>query len=106
MNSEAEVVVHGNVWDEADAHARQIVEKNTGGYVHPFDQPSTWRGHATIVEELRASWGFRLWGAVEGPFLLEVCRGSPGSGPESGLGWGVDRAVAWGPWRSGQTRGS
>merc|ERR1712194_804964 len=23
-----------------------------GGYVHPFDQPSTWRGHATVVQEL------------------------------------------------------
>merc|ERR1712085_120961 len=37
----AEVVVHGGVWDEADVRARQIVEEGKGGYVHPFDQPST-----------------------------------------------------------------
>jgi len=44
--------VHGGVWDEADVRARQIVEEEKGGYVHPFDQPSTWRGHATVVQEL------------------------------------------------------
>lgn len=48
----ADVIVHGDVWDEADAHARQLVEDQNGAYVHPFDQLTTWEGHATIIEEL------------------------------------------------------
>ncbi|CAK0858734.1 unnamed protein product [Prorocentrum cordatum] len=48
----AEVVVHGDVWDEADVRAQQLVEELKGSYVHPFDQPSTWEGHASLVEEL------------------------------------------------------
>jgi L-serine/L-threonine ammonia-lyase len=48
----AEVVVHGDVWDEADQEAQKIVKEKKGAYVHPFDQPSTWKGHSTIVEEL------------------------------------------------------
>lgn len=47
-----EVVVHGDVWDEADSHARDLVAEQEGAYVHPFEQASTWRGHATLVEEL------------------------------------------------------
>jgi len=48
----AEVEVHGSVWNEADTRARQIVEQQNGFYVHPFNQPSTWQGHASLVEEL------------------------------------------------------
>lgn len=48
----ADVVVHGNVWDEADTLARTIVEEQKGAYVHPFDQPSTWKGHSTCVTEM------------------------------------------------------
>lgn len=50
----AEVLVHGSVWDEADQHAREVVEEQRGAYVHPFDQESTWRGHASIVQELQS----------------------------------------------------
>ena len=47
----AEVVEAGGVWDEADAHARTLVGARAA-YVHPFDDPLVWRGHATLVEEL------------------------------------------------------
>lgn len=49
----ADVMVYGSVWDEADRKAREVVEERQGAYVHPFDQESTWRGHATMVEELQ-----------------------------------------------------
>jgi len=51
-NYGAKVLVHGDVWDEADALAKTIVAEQHGAYVHPFDQASTWSGHATLVHEL------------------------------------------------------
>lgn len=47
----AEVIVHGSVWDEADAHARQLVAQTGAAYIHPFDNPIIWEGHATLIEE-------------------------------------------------------
>lgn len=48
------VIVHGDVWDEADTYARKLVEENKdqGLYVSPFDDELLWQGHATLVEEL------------------------------------------------------
>lgn len=48
----AEVVVHGAAWDEANDKATAVAEAAGGALVHPFDQATTWRGHATLVEEL------------------------------------------------------
>ncbi|MCB9763035.1 MAG: pyridoxal-phosphate dependent enzyme [Alphaproteobacteria bacterium] len=47
----AEVHVHGRVWIEADADARGRVTA-AAAYVHPFDHPDLWDGHATLVDEL------------------------------------------------------
>lgn len=47
----AVVLVAGEVWDEADAHARSLVDADSA-YVHPFDDPLIWAGHASLVEEL------------------------------------------------------
>lgn len=47
----ADVIVHGAVWDEADAHARQIVKQTSSGYIHPFEHPAIWDGHATLIDE-------------------------------------------------------
>lgn len=47
----AEVRVHGEVWDDAHAHAQELAQE--GGFlVHPFDHPAVWRGNATLVHEL------------------------------------------------------
>ena len=46
----AEVVVHGRVWDAADAHAQSLLDEDTQ-YIHPFDHPTIWRGHSTMIEE-------------------------------------------------------
>jgi L-serine/L-threonine ammonia-lyase len=48
---QAEVIVHGTVWDEADNYARQLVEERNGAYIHPFDNPLIWEGHASLIDE-------------------------------------------------------
>lgn len=86
----AKVIVHGGVWDEADARAREIVAECRGGYVHPFDQPTTWRGHATLVEELADQ-------LPSAPDAIVTCVG--GGGLLMGILDGID-LVGW----SGKTR--
>lgn len=49
----AEVVVTGNNWDEANQAAeRELAAQPEAFMVHPFNQPSTWAGHASLVGEL------------------------------------------------------
>jgi len=48
----AETVVHGESYDEADAHARQLQEERGLTWVHPFDDPSVIAGQGTIGLEL------------------------------------------------------
>lgn len=48
----AEVVVEGDVWDEADRLARAMVERGDAAYVPPFDHPLLWEGHASLVDEI------------------------------------------------------
>jgi len=50
----AEVVVHGQSWQEAHQHALSLVDGDAA-YVHPFDDPLIWEGHASLVEEVLAS---------------------------------------------------
>ena len=47
----AELIVHGQVWNEADTLARQLVEESNAAYIHPFDNPICWQGHSSIVDE-------------------------------------------------------
>jgi len=48
----AKVIRHGATWDIADQLARELVEETQGAYIHPFDNPLVWDGHATLVHEL------------------------------------------------------
>jgi L-serine/L-threonine ammonia-lyase len=48
----ATVVVHGAVWDEAHDHALGIAREKNAVYVHPFDDPLLWEGHATLIDEV------------------------------------------------------
>jgi L-serine/L-threonine ammonia-lyase len=48
----AEVVVHGAVWDEAHAHAVALAQSLAAVYVHPFDDPLLWQGHASLIDEV------------------------------------------------------
>ena len=48
----ARLVVHGQVWDDANAHALQLATQPRTAYVPPFDHPLLWEGHASLVAEL------------------------------------------------------
>ncbi|MDC9810478.1 pyridoxal-phosphate dependent enzyme [Rhizobium binxianense] len=50
----ANVLVHGSVFDEANAHAVELARSRNATYVHPFDHPLLWDGHATLIDEVVA----------------------------------------------------
>jgi threonine dehydratase len=52
----AEVVLHGSIWDEADAKARELVERDGLTYVHPFDDLDLIAGQGTVGVELLEDW--------------------------------------------------
>jgi len=55
---EAEVIIYGATWMEANAHAQSLRDGDTA-FIHPFDDPLLWHGHATLVDEVvRAGQGF------------------------------------------------
>ncbi|HEV7318961.1 MAG TPA: pyridoxal-phosphate dependent enzyme [Ensifer sp.] len=47
----AEVIVHGSAWDEANAAALAALDAETA-FIHPFDDPLLWTGHATVIDEV------------------------------------------------------
>ena len=47
----AEVIVHGAAWDEANARALASADAETA-FIHPFDDPLLWAGHATMIDEV------------------------------------------------------
>lgn len=48
---DAEVFVHGASWQEANERALQAVDADTA-FIHPFDDPLLWSGHATMIDEV------------------------------------------------------
>ncbi|QEY11764.1 threonine ammonia-lyase, biosynthetic [Cellvibrio sp. KY-YJ-3] len=48
----AKVVLHGDSYDEASAHAKKLVEEKGLTYVHPFDDPDVIAGQGTIAMEI------------------------------------------------------
>lgn len=52
----AEVLVRGSVWDEADQHVKQMVQElgeDVACYVPPFEHPTIWEGHASMIDEIK-----------------------------------------------------
>lgn len=47
----AELIVHGASWQEANAHALERIDANAA-FIHPFDDPLIWEGHASVVDEV------------------------------------------------------
>lgn len=79
----AEVIVHGASWQEANNFARSLIG-TTDAFLHPFDDPLLWQGHATLVDEVFCS-GFR-----PDAMVLSVGGGGLLSGVVEGLhrnGW-------------------
>ena len=52
---EAQVKIHGRIWQEAHTYAVQLSEESNAVYLHPFDDPLIWTGHATLIDEVRQS---------------------------------------------------
>lgn len=48
----AEVAVQGEAWDDAHAHAVELAKHADAAYIHPFDDPIIWKGHASIIHEI------------------------------------------------------
>lgn len=48
----AEVVLHGDVYDEAAAYALELAKKEGYTFVHPFDDPAVATGQGTIAMEI------------------------------------------------------
>ena len=48
----AEVVLYGNVYDEACAHAYELAKKEGYTFIHPFDDPAVATGQGTIAMEI------------------------------------------------------
>lgn len=51
-NYGAEVVLHGDVYDEAAAYAQQLAEEHGYTFIHPFDDPAVATGQGTIAMEI------------------------------------------------------
>ena len=80
---DAEVVVHGTSWAEANALAESMVT-GRDAMLHPFDDPLLWRGHASLVDEVVGS------GEKPDAIILSVGGGGLLSGVVEGL-----RRHAW-----------
>ena len=48
----ADVVLYGDVYDEACAHAYKLAEDNGYTFIHPFDDPAVATGQGTIAMEI------------------------------------------------------
>ncbi len=47
----AQLIVHGGAWHDANALAQSMLGEDDA-FVHPFDDPLIWRGHASLVDEV------------------------------------------------------
>jgi threonine dehydratase len=52
----AEVVLHGNIWDEANEKAKELVRNEGLTYVHPFDDAQLIAGQGTLGLEIVQDW--------------------------------------------------
>jgi len=80
---QAEVIVHGTSWQEANAFAQSLVGASDA-FLHPFDDPLLWQGHATLIDEVVRS------GLKPDAIVLSVGGGGLLSGVMEGLhrnGW-------------------
>lgn len=79
----AEVVVRGASWQEANGFAHSLVGP-TDAFLHPFDDPLVWHGHATLIDEVSRA------GLKPDAVVLSVGGGGLLSGVAEGLhrnGW-------------------
>lgn len=51
---QADVIVHGSSWQEANQFAMALVTDHDA-FLHPFDNPLLWQGHASLIDEVVAA---------------------------------------------------
>ncbi|KPM58194.1 serine dehydratase [Pseudomonas putida] len=81
---DAKVVVHGSSWQEANALAQTLIGPDDA-FIHPFDDPLLWTGHASLIDEVAEA------GVKPDAVVLSVGGGGLLSGVVEGLqrnGWG------------------
>lgn len=81
---QANVIVFGESWEEADKEAKRRVEQEHLAYIPPFDHPLIWEGYTSIITECVES------GIQPDAILLSV----GGGGLYSGIVQGCHR-VGW-----------
>jgi L-serine/L-threonine ammonia-lyase len=74
----AEVIVHGKSWFEANELARSLLTPEDA-FLHPFDDPLLWEGHASMIDEVLAD------GVVPDAVILSVGGGGLIAGVDEGL---------------------
>jgi L-serine/L-threonine ammonia-lyase len=79
----ATVQVHGRSWNEANEHLATR-RQPTDAFIHPFDDPLLWQGHATMIAEA----------AAQGPRPGAVVLSVGGGGLMCGVLQGMHR-VGW-----------
>ena len=87
---QAEVMVHGASFQEANAMAQSLVGPNDA-FIHPFDDPLLWQGHASMIDEVARS------GVTPDVVVLSVGGGGLLCGVVEGLrrqGWGHVPVIA------------
>jgi len=71
----ATVNVVGSVWDEANQEALKFSQKDGVVYVHPFDNPVIWDGHASMIHELKEKPDLVVCSVGGGGLLCGVVKG-------------------------------
>lgn len=74
----AVVIVHGSTWAEANELAQSLLD-DRAAFLHPFDNPLLWSGHASLIDEV-----VRAGAAFDG-VVLSVGGGGLLSGVAEGL---------------------
>jgi L-serine/L-threonine ammonia-lyase len=80
----AQMLIHGQSFDDAQVRALELVTETGAAYAHPFDDPAAWGGNATLVAELAEA------GVKPGAIVVSVGGGGLLSGIVQGLhqqGW-------------------
>lgn len=74
----ANVEVYGSVFDESADYAIELAVQTGAAYVHPFNHPLVWEGHATLIDEVvegGASFDCVVTSVGGGGLLVGIVRG-------------------------------
>ena len=72
QHEEAEVIVHGASWYEANELALSMA-RESDAFLHPFDDPYIWQGHSLRTRRRHFNRKFKLILCLAKPLLLDQC---------------------------------